>query len=86
MPHPFVWVPGGGARHASEDRVPPPSVEFPEGTVVSTLCGAEVSAEVDEVSWLWRTCRECDERTREIVGLEPLSEIERRVGRLDRDQ
>ncbi|WP_017976326.1 zinc finger protein [Actinopolyspora halophila] len=80
MSHPFVWVPGGGARHASGDVVPPPGVEFPEGVVVSTLCGVEVSAETGEVAWLWGTCRDCDERTRELVGLEPLAEVERRAG------
>ncbi|MGJ7907328.1 hypothetical protein ACOQFL_12700 [Actinopolyspora sp. H202] len=52
MSHPFVWVPGGGARHASGDVVPLPGVEFPEGVAVSTLCGAEVSAETGEVAWL----------------------------------
>ncbi|SFD56222.1 zinc-finger [Actinopolyspora alba] len=81
MSHPFTWVPGDRARHASQDQVPSFSGnEFPPDITVTTLCGQRVTSATGDLAWLWKTCRACDERTREIAGLEPLAEIERRIG------
>lgn len=69
MPHPFSWVPGGGARHATTDPRPPGSgCVYPAEVAVSALCGTEVTTAAGELSWLWATCPGCDERARAMVG------------------
>ncbi|WP_019855644.1 zinc finger protein [Actinopolyspora mortivallis] len=68
---PFTWVPAGGGRHVSEDRRPSGRTQFPEGQVVSTLCGQALEAREGELAWLWWTCPTCDTRAREIVGAPP---------------
>ncbi|PRW64235.1 zinc finger protein [Actinopolyspora mortivallis] len=75
MPHPFTWVPAAEQRHVSRDPVPPPGMEFPDGVVVSTLCGREVTSATGELAWLWTTCPSCDDAAREIVGAPPRPEI-----------
>ncbi|NHD18118.1 MULTISPECIES: zinc finger protein [Actinopolyspora] len=69
MSHPFTWVPAAWQRHASRDPVPPPAAEFPQGVLVSTLCGQELTSASGELAWLWGTCPECDDAAREIVGV-----------------
>ncbi|WP_084792131.1 zinc finger protein, partial [Actinopolyspora mortivallis] len=76
---PFTWVPADKGRHVSKDVVPAGRVQFPEGQVVSTLCGRTVEACEGDVPWLWWTCPECDTRAREIVGAPPRSDVGRQA-------
>ncbi|GAA4889879.1 zinc finger protein [Saccharopolyspora cebuensis] len=53
-PHPFLWVPGAGERHASAIAA------RRHGEVVTSLCGNEIRADDSVLAWLWRTCPACD--------------------------
>lgn len=66
MVHPFRWAPAESQRHASLDRSP--GKGYPEGTVVQTLCGKQLRAETSDVSWLWKTCPDCNIRARELAS------------------
>ncbi|WP_237710579.1 zinc finger protein [Saccharopolyspora spinosa] len=69
-PHPFSWVPAGGARHASaEDK---PAGGWPDGTVLTSLCDRQIQAASGELAWLWQTCPECAAAARVLAGLPPL--------------
>ncbi|MHA6802919.1 zinc finger protein [Salinifilum ghardaiensis] len=76
MPHPFSWVPGQGARHATTDPRPPHSgLVYPPDVPVSALCGRAVTTAGGVTAWLWETCPECDERARALVGAPSRAEI-----------
>ncbi|GAA4885067.1 hypothetical protein GCM10023222_49630 [Saccharopolyspora cebuensis] len=64
QPHPFRWVPGDGARHAT---TAPRCCECGEQTEVETLCGVVVKTDRSELAWLWRTCAPCNTEAHKIV-------------------
>ncbi|GAA4837227.1 hypothetical protein GCM10025787_16730 [Saccharopolyspora rosea] len=64
--HPFHWVPGDGARHASLDARPEGVFLHPTGAEVRTLCGLDVLADNSQLAWLWETCPECNAEAHRI--------------------
>lgn len=66
-PHPFHWVPAGGARHASTDAKETVG-NYPTGTVVKTLCGDDVTADNGQLAWLWPTCPACNAEAHRLAG------------------
>lgn len=63
--HPFRWVPAEGERHASLE--PSTGQGYPEGKVIQALCGKRVRAENSDISWLWETCPDCNNRAHELA-------------------
>ncbi|GAA4852281.1 zinc finger protein [Saccharopolyspora rosea] len=76
-PHPFHWVPAGGARHASADEKHAVG-NYPTGTAVTTLCGDGVIAENTAVAWLWPTCATCNAEAHRLAGAQMSSARTRR--------
>ncbi len=68
-PHPFVWFPLAGRRHAidREDRY------VPIGTLMRCLCGLThprgPDSELEKT--LWPTCQDCWDQACILVGLRP---------------
>ncbi|TDD05788.1 hypothetical protein E1181_14535 [Saccharopolyspora terrae] len=61
-PLPFRWTPGDGRRHATHEPAE-------SGAAVEALCGDEITASFDEVSWFWSTCPGCNEAAHRLAGV-----------------
>lgn len=66
-PYPFSWVPAAGARHASGEEKPLGG--WPDGTVVTTLCGQKLPSASGQLAWLWETCPACSVAAHKLAGV-----------------
>ncbi|MCI2421527.1 hypothetical protein MOQ72_29240 [Saccharopolyspora sp. K220] len=54
-------------RHASSERLPPGG--WPDGGVITVLCGEKVHVDNSPLAWLWETCPGCNVEAHALAGV-----------------